>query len=783
MTTTDRRTTGTARRAEGAASEGGEPRRLRRALPDILGIAAVVGAAVVVVLPALVHGSALGPFDLLSRYGLTRRSGVTVHNAQTVDQIAEMIPWTVLSWTQVHAGHLPLWNPYNGLGLPLAFNWQSAAFSVPTLLGYAAPLHLAYTVAVVATYVLGGTGVYVLARVLRLHPLAGALAAVVYELSGEFMGFSGWPIAGVMAWTGWLFAAVILVVRGRRRLRAVAGLAVAGAGSLYAGQPDALVVVALGLVLFVAVLLGVAARQGRSARVVLRPVLDLVLGAVAAGALAAPLLLPGLQLVSGSVFAHASRTSGALSPYDVVNLLFQGFNGRPVAANQWFGVGSTAYVGVIAVVLALTGAGLRRRRPEVLGLVVVVVVLGALAFVPALASGLDALPVHARWHLGMVVVAFALAVLAGVGADVVVRQPRHFDTRMWLGAGFAVAAVIEAGLWLVGRGHLAPASARLRDQSFLWPAAATVVGLAVTAVLARGARPGATGSEREPTTGPPVAAGLAALSVLAACEAAFLLGVGTPLWSSSPGFVPAVPAVSALEAAVGDATVGFGTRSCELPPTLGVLPEANALYGVHELSAYDPITPRSYFRTLHPPPGVPMSAFCPVVRSAAEARRYGVGFILEPPRGPAPPGTVPDGVVGTEALYRVPGAAPATLSPLTASGALPPAGAAGRALAVTHPGPASWRLTTDAATTSVLRLRLSDVPGWHATVDGRPLALSGFGGIMLQAVVPPGRHRVLVTYGPAGFDVGLVLAAVALAVLIGAAVAARRRAAPRSARG
>ncbi|HTZ10523.1 MAG TPA: YfhO family protein [Acidimicrobiales bacterium] len=766
--------TGTARRAGGAASEEGGPHWLRRGLPDILGIAAVAAAAVVVLAPALAHGASLGPFDLLSRYGLTRRSGVRVHNAQTVDQIAEMVPWTVLSWTQVHAGHLPLWNPDNGLGLPLAFNWQSAAFSLPTLLGYLAPLHLAYTVAVLATFVLGGTGAYVFARVLRLHPLACVLAGVAYELSGEFVGFSGWPIAGVMAWTGWLFAAAVLVVRGRHRVRAVSGLALATAGAFYAGQPDALVVVVAGLALFLVVVLAVTARRARAARPVLRPLLDLVLGAGAGGALAAPLVLPGLQLVSGSVFAHATRTNGALSPYDVVNLLFQGFNGRPVAANQWFGVGSTAYVGVVAVVLACAGVGLRRRRPEVMALAAVVVVMGALAFVPALASALDALPFHARWHLGMVVVTFALAVLAGVGADVVLRHPRHFDTRMWLGSGFAVAAVIEAGLWLVGRGHLPPASARLRDQSFAWPVVATAVGLVVVAAL----RPRGGGPDGPLVDGPPsatVRAGVGALAVLVAVEAAFLLGVGTPVWSSSPGFLPTTTGVRALQAAVGGSTVAFGTRSCELPPTLGILPEANAAYGVHELSAYDPITPRAYFRTLRPPPSLPVSAFCPVVRSAAEARRYGVGFILEPAGARPPAGTVPDGSVGTEALYRVPGAAAATATPLGPSGALPRPGAAGTPLAVTHPGPASWRVETTGTRPAVVRLRLTDVPGWHATVDGRPLALRPFGGIMLQAVVPGGRHTVVLTYDPGGFRLGLALGAVALAALLVAAVLARRR--------
>ena len=69
---------------------------------------------------------------------------------------------------------LPLWNPDSVLGTPLAFNWQSGVFSLPALLGYLFPLHLAYTVQVMATLVIAGTGVYVLGRLLGMGVLGCA---------------------------------------------------------------------------------------------------------------------------------------------------------------------------------------------------------------------------------------------------------------------------------------------------------------------------------------------------------------------------------------------------------------------------------------------------------------------------------------------------------------------------------------------------------------------------------------------------------------------------------
>ena len=118
----------------------------------------------------------LGPFDLLSRYGLSAQPGVTLHNTLAQDQIDAIQPWTALSWMQVHSGHLPLWNPFGGLGTPLAFNLQSAPFGVPALVGYAFPLQYAATVGIIVTVIIAGTGAYAFGRLIRLTPWRPPLA-------------------------------------------------------------------------------------------------------------------------------------------------------------------------------------------------------------------------------------------------------------------------------------------------------------------------------------------------------------------------------------------------------------------------------------------------------------------------------------------------------------------------------------------------------------------------------------------------------------------------------
>ena len=75
-----------------------------------------------------------------------------------------------------------------------------------------------------------------------------------------------------------------------------------------------------------------------------------------------------------------------------------------------------------------------------------------------------------------------------------------------------------------------------------------------------------------------------------------------------------------------------------------------------------------------------------------------------------------------------------------------------------------------AASSQVLRLRLTDVPGWHASLDGQPLALRPFNQVMVQADIPPGTHTVELHYWPETFSVGIVLALVSVVCLVAAPI-------------
>ena len=215
--------------------------------------------------------------------------------------------------------------------------------------------------------------------------------------------------------------------------------------------------------------------------------------------------------------------------------------------------------------------------------------------------------------------------------------------------------------------------------------------------------------------------------------------------------------------------------------------DVNLEYDVNELAVYDPTAPYQYLTAWSSETGKSAykyyGIYCPAVTSATVARLYGVTYVLEPAGARPPTGMIPDGMAGFDSdLYLVPGSSRATTTSLTPQGGMPPENAPGTPAEVMM-GDSTWDVVTDSTTPAVLRLRLTDEPGWHASIDGRPLTLERFAGIMLQARVPAGRHRIVLRYWPTSFSLGIALAGstvvlLVLAPLVGRVRRTRHRAAP-----
>jgi hypothetical protein len=766
-------------------------RFFRRA--DLIGAGWVVVAGLALLVPIVVHGKILGPYDLLSRIGLTKQPGVKIHSLEYGDVIDSLIPWSTIVWHQVHQGHLPLWNPFGGFGMPLAFNWQSAPFSLSSAVGYLVPVRYAFTVGAAVDIVVAGTGAYVLGRVLGLGVVASATVGTVFELSGPIAAWLGYPFPSVMCWAGWIFAFGLLLVRGRHRAGYIVALALCLAGSLYGGAPEGSAVLAVAAaVLFAFVLVPRAGWAGGSGPI-LRPVLDLVMATVAGLALSAPFVLPGLQL-SGASVRSLEPNGVVLSSHALLYLAFQGFDGLPLAHNghvvvfgdSAFYTETAMYVGISALVLGGIGIALNRRRREVQGFVAITVVCLALVFVPAVVTVAHKVPLISQISLdrALMPMALALAVLAGYGMDGVVRTTNVRHAARWLGVGFGIAGVFLLALWVFGRGHLTPVEDSIRAHSFIWPVFETAMGLGVAAFLlwVGRDRPRPVPESTGPTAGDRRRrwllrwSGTIAGVGLLAFETAFLVSAGTTMVQSSSTSFPVTATTRAFASEVGASTVASGSSTC----LLGIAPNINAVYGVHQIGIYDPIIPKKYFSAWMADTGTPagnpeLNLFCPAVHTVSVARQFGVGYVLEELGTPGPTGSVRVRQLGDEVLYRIPGSGQATVAPLR-GGHLPPDKDPGTPVAVEHPSPSTWRLSTSSDQPQVVRFHLSDVPGWHATINGEPLPLEPYAGLMLQARIPAGSHTIVLHYWPQALTVGIALALIGAVYLAGVlAVASFRR--------
>ena len=786
----------------------GPSARARRVLPETLAVVWLLVCAAGFLAPALSHGKALGPYDLLGVLGLTSVPNAHVHNAIASDQIQQFIPWQVLSWRLVHAGDVPLWQPANLLGMPLAWNFQSAPFGLANAVGYAFPLALAHSATIATELVVAGTGTYVLCRMLALDVLRSVMGATIFELCGAFTIWLGVYEAGVCMLLPWALAASVAIIRRRRKAVPAVLLALVLAFAFAAGEPQ----IDVYFLLFVGVFAVVVALGGRQAPG--RALLAHLGALVAAACLVAPIYLPGAQVLARSARVRGPYVS-SLPPHDLTHLLFVGYSGVPTNLTSVIGVNnlyvSMVYVGSVALVLALVGLVWIRRRPEVLALLVLTVVLLVVLFAPPVATLMRHVPEAKvfRLDLGTTFLDFGFAVLAAFGAQALLVTwprrsapardglvldplvPRWTDRLLVAGTVFLALglAVLEIRLG-IGLGHLRPAQSNVRQASFLWP----TIGLGVCALIAvarlvhpGGGAPGRASAARLALArGAAYAAGRGGLALLVGVEAAFCIIGGAWFLSSTPDPLPVTPAIAALEHDTSGKLIGMGTcTQVHAFPGTGIMPEVNAAYGVDELVGYDPIMTTQYYAALGgllgtspTPPGGENSLFCPQVSSVRTARFFGAAYVLEPPGAAGPPGTTLVATIRGEHLYAVPDSGRATLV------ALPHGTGGGQGGAWSDswqgtPGDApvveraretqagTWRVHVDARVRSLLVLRVTAVPGWHATIDGRPLALHVYDRVLLAAVVPPGRHLVELHYWPSLFSVGLYLAAAAGAALAG----------------
>lgn len=227
------------------------------------------------------------------------------YNLNLNDVATQILPWTKAARMAWKEGELPLRDRWNGCGMPLAANSQSAAFFPLTIFAFLLPLARAFTWIVAIKLLLAMTGTWLWLRELGASSRSAVFAAVVFAFSLSFTPWLFFPMTSVLCLWPWMLFLIERCRDDAGRGRTVTALTILFVVMVLAGHPETAVMGFLFAALWIAArwMAGDLTRPG--------PMISAIaLAAAIAIGLTAFLLIPSLYAIAGS-----SRIAAVNKPY------------------------------------------------------------------------------------------------------------------------------------------------------------------------------------------------------------------------------------------------------------------------------------------------------------------------------------------------------------------------------------------------------------------------------------------------------------------------------------
>ena len=391
-------------------------------------------------------------------------------------------PWAEVTHRSYADGEIPLWNPYQGAGAPLAANMISEVFDPLLLAVNLHPTMLMWDLSIIGAFVLGAAAAFLFGRVLGLHAVPAVVTSAAFSLSGWFFLYSNNSFSRSYVFLPLLFLLVELVLR-FRGLVPVLGLSIAVAGNLYVGMPESSALV-IGSTAAYAIARLVQERR----RMPLRASLVRLGGAGLLGVmLAAPLVLPFLQYERLSFNIHkpgAGNGSQTDPQWGLLNWLVPYFQEPPSAVRpsvrNWFGVA----VGIAALAAMSGRTETKRLHTWLFAGLGAAVLLKVYEF--RVLDWVGRLPVVEQIvfpAFAPPVASFAFAVLAGIGVQVVCSRDLQVRRFLILLAGSTVLLLV---FMRTGDRWSVITSAARDNIAVVWGRGALIATVAIAAVLLGG---------------------------------------------------------------------------------------------------------------------------------------------------------------------------------------------------------------------------------------------------------------------------------------------------------
>lgn|GEM_PF-6886774 len=630
-------------------------------------------------LPAFKNGFIFGTFDLALHAGIGKALIPEVHNIVAGDQARQDAVWANLNYLAVHSGRLPLWNPYSDLGLPELANFQSAPFSLPSLISYLFPLNISYTVIVIMKIIITGMGCYVLARVLRVSFALSILAGIAAELAGPTAAWAGWPQTTVAEWFCWLLACLILIFR-KPQLHYGLCLALVTAFLIAGGFPEMIAILAIASVIFICAvflyhaysylkdnhrvlsalsekqkepsgdILGLPDNSVSPHKVFFRNILQnkyllksglvSILSVLLGALLSAPAWIPAIKVLSVSV-SSVRPIQPTLPLSGLFGFIDPTWFGLPTSASIWFGPSNyyemASFVGPLILIGALIGIRRRYRDHNIIALLGVLVILLFLAFGLAPFYNIAiSIPVIKTIAFGrsLLLICPLLVILGVIGLEEI-RNNRADKKDLSIAL---LMLVLWAGLGIDTylNGTLSQLEKNLRLHGLflsLFPLLGSILYIAIR-------------QEHHVLFNKTLIAHKDSLvkfsiALMILIEAVVLIAASGQINTWSNSYLPQNKAISELAKDTKTALVALGGDHAPMQaPRLGIFPELNAAYQIRELAGYDAVTPEALDKEWIAASATPNLAkseladdqtnFAPDITTLRQAKMFGVGYVLEP---------------------------------------------------------------------------------------------------------------------------------------------------------
>lgn len=382
------------------------------------------------------------------------------------DFLYQNYPYRAFEAEELRRGVFPFWNPYQFGGMPYAADVQAAAFYPPNVLlslfvsGGALDARWVEALSIFHA-LLGGFLLFLFVRTRTGCSWASLLAGVGWSLSGFFVvRMIHMNVLAVVAWAPLVFWLLVRAVEKRSLSAAVLGGVVLGISQLGgAPQYSLYLLFFLGLYALYEV---VRPSPGAAGAARALPLVWLAVIVAIGVATAAIQLLPTEELSGLSLRAemtYQKSTECSFEPRSLPTLLLPKLYGSAAGWNNrgYWGPGAyfyswelCAYVGVVALVLALTAIVYRPRERMTLFFVLLGLfglLLGLGAYGPLHPLFYKLVPVYDRFRgpgRALLLTGLACLVLAGTGARMLLDPPPRSAQRR------ALLTALLGGLFVAG---------------------------------------------------------------------------------------------------------------------------------------------------------------------------------------------------------------------------------------------------------------------------------------------------------------------------------------------